>query len=65
MENIPVFKEEDKYKISLKKAAFWSKIINGDTIDRINDYSSSKIKSVSFIQMCESKHSSMLYELGT
>ncbi len=62
--NIPVFKEEDKYKISLKKAAFWSKIINGDTIDRINDYSSSKIKSVSFIQMCESKHSSMLYELG-
>ncbi len=61
---IPTFKDEETYKNTLKHVAKWSKIIDGDTIDKINDYALTCQSSVSLIQMSESKHSAMLYELA-
>lgn len=61
---IPPFKEENVYKNTLKHVAKWSKIIQGDTIDKVNRFALTKEDSVSLIQMSESKHSAMLYELA-
>ena len=61
---IPPFKDEQVYKNTLKKVAKWSEIIEGDTIDKVNMYAHSTYNAVSLIQMSESKHSAMLYELA-
>ncbi|MGB0345401.1 MAG: hypothetical protein ACPGEA_02005 [Acholeplasmataceae bacterium] len=61
---IPPFKDEQVYKNTLKKVAKWSEIIEGDTIDKVNAYARSTFDAVSLIQMSESKHSAMLYELA-
>ena len=61
---IPPFKDEQVYKNTLKKVAKWSEIIEGDTIDKVNAYAQSTYDAVSLIQMSESKHSAMLYELA-
>ncbi len=61
---IPPFKDEQVYKNTLKKVAKWSEIIEGDTIDKVNAYAQSTHDAVSLIQMSESKHSAMLYELA-
>ena len=61
---IPPFKDEQVYKNTLKKVAKWSEIIEGDTIDKVNMYAQSTYDAVSLIQMSESKHSAMLYELA-
>ena len=62
--NIPPFKEEHVYKKTLKNSAQWAKIIQGDTIDKVNKYAATKNDAVTLIQMSESKHSAMLYELA-
>lgn len=62
--SIPPFVDEVTYKNTLKSVAKWSKIIEGDTIDKMNDYAKSCETSVSLIQMSESKHSAMLYEVA-
>ena len=61
---IPPFKEENVYKNTLKHVAKWSKIIQGDTIDKVNRFALTKEDSVALIQMSESKHSATLYELA-
>ena len=61
---IPPFKEESVYKNTLKHVAKWSKIIQGDTIDKVNRFALTKEDSVALIQMSESKHSATLYELA-
>jgi uridine kinase len=61
---IPTFKEDTIYKNTLKHVANWAKIIEGDTIDKVNRYAKNKADAVSLIQMSESKHSAMLYELA-
>ena len=61
---IPPFKEENVYKNTLKHVAKWSKIIQGDTIDKVNRFALTKEDSVALIQMSESKHSASLYELA-
>lgn len=61
---IPTFKEDPIYKKTLKHVANWAKIIEGDTIDKVNRYAKTKADAVSLIQMSESKHSAMLYELA-
>ena len=62
--SIPPFVDEETYKNTLKNVAKWSKIIEGDTLDKMNDYATSCHSAVSLIQMSESKHSAMLYELA-
>ena len=61
---IPPFKDDYVYKNALKSIAQWAKIIQGDTIDKVNKYAAHRSTSVSLIQMSESKHSAMLYELA-
>ncbi len=62
---IPPFSDEPRFGMALKEAAKWGKVINGNTIPLINEYAKDFASSVDFVNMCETKHSHMLYDLGT
>ena len=61
---IPPFEYEDKYKQALKHASKWHQLIEGEKIHHINSYATSKEKAVTLIQMSESRHQAMLYEVS-
>lgn len=61
---IPPFDDAPIFTKTIKEAARWSKIIDGDTIARINGYVEDN-KEVEFVNMCENKHNRQLAELGS
>lgn len=61
---IPVFNDEPTFGQALKEAAKWGKIIQGNTIPKINEYAKDFTSSVDFVNMCETKHNHQLNELG-
>lgn len=61
---IPKFQDEPNFGKALKEVAKWGKIIDGNTIPKINRYAQNRKSATDFIYMCESKHSHMLHELG-
>ncbi len=61
---IPPFDDAPIFTKTIKEAARWSKIIDGDTIARINRYVIDG-EQVEFVNMCENKHNRQLAELGT
>lgn len=61
---IPKFKDEPTFGVALKEAAKWGKIIQGNTIPKINEYAKDFHSAVDFVNMCESKHNHQLNELG-
>lgn len=61
---IPPFDDAPIFTKTIKEAARWSKIIDGDTIARINRYVEDN-KEVEFVNMCENKHNRQLAELGS
>lgn len=62
---IPPFSDEPRFGMALKEAAKWGKVIHGNTIPLINEYAKDYASSVDFVNMCETKHAHMLYDLGT
>ena len=60
---IPVFEEEPTYGKTLRQAQSWGEKTDSNTIVNIN-HKIEKGNIVDFIQMCESKHTNMLAELG-
>lgn len=62
--NIPTFNDEPIFGLALKEAAKWGKIIQGNTIPKMNEYAKDYESAVDFVNMCESKHGHMLAELG-
>ena len=61
---IPTFKDEPTFGTALKEAAKWGRIIEGNTIPKINEYARERQSAVDFVNMCETKHSHMLSDLG-
>lgn len=61
---IPPFEYEEKYKQALKHASKWHQLIEGEKIHHINSYATSREKAVTLIQMSESRHQAMLYEVS-
>ncbi|MDY0133781.1 MAG: hypothetical protein WBK59_04215 [Acholeplasmatales bacterium] len=61
--NIPPFDDAPIFTKTIKEAAKWSRIIDGDTIARINRYVEDDLQ-VEFVNMCENKHNRQLAELG-
>lgn len=61
--NIPLFEDAPIFNKTIKEAAKWGEIIDGDTIARINKYILNK-QEVEFINMCETKHNQQLARLG-
>ncbi len=61
---IPEFQDEPTFGQALKEAAKWGKIIQGNTIAKINEYAKDFPSSVDFVNMCETKHNHQLNELG-
>ncbi|MDY0294757.1 MAG: hypothetical protein RBQ71_03015 [Acholeplasmataceae bacterium] len=61
---IPEFKDEPTFGKALKEAAKWGKIIEGNSIAKINEYAKDYPSSVDFVNMCETKHNHQLNELG-
>ncbi len=61
---IPTFIDEPNFGRALKDVAKWGKIIDGNTIAKMNQYALNKKSATDFVNMCESKHSHMLHELG-
>jgi uridine kinase len=61
---IPQFKDEPTFGIALKEAAKWGKIIQGNTIPKMNEYAKDFHTAVDFVNMCESKHNHQLNDLG-
>jgi len=61
---IPSFKDEPTFGQALKEAAKWGKIIQGNTIPKINEYAKDYPSAVDFVNMCETKHNHQLNELG-
>jgi len=61
---IPNFLDEPRFGTALKEAAKWGKVIHGNTIPLINAYAKDYASSVDFVNMCETKHAHMLYDLG-
>ncbi|RJX26823.1 MAG: nucleoside kinase [Acholeplasma sp.] len=62
---IPEFVDEPIFGQALKEVAKWGKIIQGNTIPKINEYAKDERSSVDFVNMCETKHFHQLNELGT
>ena len=62
---IPKFVDEPTFGMALKEAAKWGKVIQGNTIPKINEYAKDHQSAVDFVNMCETKHMHMLNELGT
>lgn len=60
---IPPFDDAPIFNKTIREAAKWNKIIDGDTIARINRYVEDK-QEVDFVNMCENKHNRQLAELG-
>lgn len=60
---IPTFEQSRVYGKTLKQAANWAKMINAETISKINAHATEQ-NSRDFIQICETKHNNMLAELG-
>ena len=60
---IPAFEEAPVYGKTLKAAYEWAKLVDSQTIYKINHHISGK-NTNEFIQMCETKHNNMLAELG-
>lgn len=60
---IPPFDDAPIFTKTIKEAARWSKIIDGDSIARINRYVEEGLE-VEFVNMCENKHNRQLAELG-
>jgi uridine kinase len=61
---IPLFVEERVFASTLRDAAHFESIVNGDTIAKINDYSSTKDSIIDFVNICEARHNHMLSEIG-
>lgn len=61
---IPKFVDEPTFGQALKEAAKWGKIIQGNSIAKINDYAKDYASAVDFVNMCETKHNHQLNELG-
>jgi uridine kinase len=61
---IPKFTDEPTFGQALKEAAKWGKIIQGNSIAKINDYAKDFPSAVDFVNMCETKHNHQLNELG-
>lgn len=62
--DIPQFKDEPTFGKALKEAAKWGKIIQGNSIPKINEYAKDFQSAVDFVNMCETKHNHQLSELG-
>ena len=60
---IPPFEEAPTYGRTLKRAYEWAKLIDTQTIYRINEKLTPE-NTVDFIQICETKHNNMLSEIG-
>ena len=60
---IPNFEESRVYGRTLKQAANWAKMINAQTISKINKHVDLNLTR-DFIQTCETKHNNMLADLG-
>lgn len=61
--NIPDFEDAPIFNRTIKEASKWGKIIDGDTIARINQYANKK-QEAEFINICETKHNQQLARLG-
>ncbi len=61
---IPQFKDEPRFGLALKEAAKWGRIIQGNTIPKMNEYAKDYQSAVDFVNMCETKHNHQLSELG-
>lgn len=62
--NMIPFVDERTYGNTLKKANMWAKTCNAETIAAINSHIDSGVKTIEFVNMCESKHNDNLCELG-
>ena len=60
---IPQFIDAPTYGKTLQEAHAWAKLVNADTVVKINDHIH-KDGVIDFIQLCEAKHNRMLCELG-
>lgn len=61
---IPPFDDAPIFTKTIKDAANWSKIIDGDTIARINRYVEDNSE-VEFVNLCETRHNRQLADLGS
>ncbi|MCD4827201.1 MAG: hypothetical protein K8Q99_05415 [Acholeplasmataceae bacterium] len=61
---IPEFKDEPNFGKALKEITKWGRIIQGNTIPKMNEYAKDYTTSVEFVNMCETKHNHQLNELG-
>lgn len=62
---IPEFIDEHSYGRTLREANRWGRVIQGDTIAKINEYASRYDSSVELINISETRHNHQLNELGT
>lgn len=60
---IPPFTDAPTFGRTLKDAHYWGKIIGGNTIAKINEYTTSRDKMVEFVALCEAKHNNQLTEV--
>ncbi len=61
---IPEFVDEPTFGKALKEASKWGRIIEGNTIAKMNEYAKDYTTSVEFVNMCETKHNHQLSDLG-
>ncbi len=61
---IPVFEDAPTFGRGLKAAHDWAKICNAETVAKMNGHIAADTQ-VDFINMCETRHNDMLYELGS
>lgn len=62
---IPEFVDEHSYGRTLREANRWGRVIQGDTIAKVNEYASKYDSSVALINISETRHNHQLNELGT
>jgi len=60
---IPKFDDAPIFNKTIKEASKWGKIIEGDTIPKINQYVENG-QAVEFVNICETKHNRQLAQLG-
>lgn len=60
---IPEFDDAPIFAKTIKEATKWGKIIEGDTIAKMNGYVERKLEA-EFINMCETRHNRQLTDLG-
>lgn len=61
---IPEFDDDKIYAQTLKKASQWSQLLHAESISKLNQYALSPNNMRDLVNMCETKHSNTLYELG-